>query len=391
MGELFKLKNQIQNYAWGSHTTLAQMRGVPVPTQDPEAEVWVGAHPSAPSIALLDGQEQGLDQLVEQDPQRFLVAERSNDAFPYLFKILAIDAPLSIQVHPTDEQAEEGFADENARGIALDAPHRNYKDRFSKPETVIAVSEVKILTGVRDAHQLDALASGFNLEWLQALLPAPTAKDLLTTIIQLDEDATVRAVDETVAAAAAYSGDERVLVKAAELVEMVAGKYPGDRGLLVALVMNYIELAPGESAFTPDGQVHAYLDGTAIELMNPSDNVMRAGLTPKHIDTDELIKILAVEQGSPEIQTPERITPGVATYAMWDQRLSVTRVQVREDAPIEFTFEGTSTLISTGGQVTITGAGQSFEITGTESVMHVGAPVTATITGTGDLYIAAHR
>ncbi|QRZ61346.1 mannose-6-phosphate isomerase, class I [Rothia sp. ZJ932] len=391
MGELFKLKNQIQNYAWGSRTTLAQMRGVPVPTQDPEAEVWVGAHPSAPSIALLDGQEQGLDQLVEQDPQRFLVAERSNDAFPYLFKILAIDAPLSIQVHPTDEQAEEGFADENARGIALDAPHRNYKDRFSKPETVIAVSEVKILTGVRDAHQLDALASGFNLEWLQALLPAPTAKDLLTTIIQLDEDATVRAVDETVAAAAAYSGDERVLVKAAELVEMVAGKYPGDRGLLVALVMNYIELAPGESAFTPDGQVHAYLDGTAIELMNPSDNVMRAGLTPKHIDTDELIKILAVEQGSPEIQTPERITPGVATYAMWDQRLSVTRVQVREDAPIEFTFEGTSTLISTGGQVTITGAGQSFEITGTESVMHVGAPVTATITGTGDLYIAAHR
>lgn len=393
MGELFRLNNPIQNYAWGSHTVLAEMRGAPAPTAEPEAEVWVGAHPSAPSIAEYAGGKTALNTLVEENPQTFLAEDRTS--FPYLFKILAIDAPLSIQVHPTDEQAEAGFEEENVRGIALDDPARNYKDRYSKPETVIAVSDVKILTGVREPAELKQLADGFNLPWLHEVIKAENAKELLTSIIRLSEDDAAAAVQATVTAAASYleqnPADDNLLVTAAKLVAHVAGKYPGDRGLLVALVMNYLELAPGESAYTPDGQVHAYVEGTAIELMNPSDNVMRAGLTPKHIDTEELIRILAVDQGAPEIQTPAEIAPGIGRYAMWDERLSVTRIQVRPDAPVEFTFEGTSTLLSTGGLVTITAGEKVFEVKGTESVMHIGEPVTTLIEGDSDLYVAMHR
>ena len=125
MGEIFSLKNQIQNYAWGSREILGRMRGVPVPTEQPEAEVWVGAHPAAPSRATVDGTESPLNELIVENPSRFLRPDRTSDWFPFLFKILAIDAPLSIQVHPTPEQAIAGFEDEQARGIAIDAPFRH--------------------------------------------------------------------------------------------------------------------------------------------------------------------------------------------------------------------------------------------------------------------------
>lgn len=395
MGKLFRLDNPIQNYAWGSRTVLAQMRGVPAPTEQPEAEVWVGAHPSAPSLAHYEGERKALNLLVEQSPADFLVADRKNDSFPYLFKILAIDAPLSIQVHPTDAQAEAGFEAEDARGVALEDPARNYKDRFSKPETVIAVSAVKILTGVRPVEQLAELASAFGLDWLSALVEAEDAKALLTSIIRLSEQDAAAALEQTVGAAASYLAEHPegvgFLRDAAQLVGHVAAKYPGDRGLLVALVMNYLQLEPGQAAYTPDGQVHAYVEGTAIELMNPSDNVMRAGLTPKHIDTEELIKILAPEQGAPEIQVPREVAPGVGVYSMWDERLSVTRIQVRPGAPVDFVFEGTSTLLSTGGLVKVTAGGEVFEVRGTESVMHVGEPVAARIEGDSDLFVAMHR
>ena len=144
MGELFRLVNKTQHYAWGSHETLAHMRGLSGPSDQPEAEVWVGAHPSAPSEIDIDGHKMGLDRVVENTPDRILPQGVKN--FPFLFKILAIDAPLSIQVHPTDAQAESGFDRENQEGIALDDSSRNYKDRHSKPETVIALTPMKILT-----------------------------------------------------------------------------------------------------------------------------------------------------------------------------------------------------------------------------------------------------
>ena len=394
MGEIFSLKNQIQNYAWGSREILGRMRGVPVPTEQPEAEVWVGAHPAAPSRATVDGAESPLNELIVENPSRFLRPDRTSDWFPFLFKILAIDAPLSIQVHPTPEQAIAGFEDEQARGIAIDAPYRNYKDRYSKPETVIALSPMRVLTGVRPVEQLKTLAATFGAAWL-AERAELSPKQLLTEIIRLPEETASAAVQHLVDTAPGLLGaSNEVVADAAELVRIVDGKYPGDRGLLVAFVMNLVHLAPGESAFTPDGQVHAYVSGTAIELMNPSDNVMRAGLTAKHIDTEELIKVLGEKQDAPVIQRPNPEDGPLGTYAMWDERMSVTRVRVEEGKPLSYTFKGISAALSVAGKVTIQakdGNGtDEFVLGATESVLHVGEPSEAVLSGSGELYIASY-
>lgn len=394
MGEIFSLKNQIQNYAWGSREILGRMRGVPVPTEQPEAEVWVGAHPAAPSRATVDGAESPLNELIVENPSRFLRPDRTSDWFPFLFKILAIDAPLSIQVHPTPEQAIAGFEDEQARGIAIDAPYRNYKDRYSKPETVIALSPMRVLTGVRPVEQLKTLAAAFGAAWL-AERAELSPKQLLTEIIRLPEETASAAVQHLVDTAPGLLGASNdVVADAAELVHIVDGKYPGDRGLLVAFVMNLVHLAPGESAFTPDGQVHAYVSGTAIELMNPSDNVMRAGLTAKHIDTEELIKVLGEKQDAPVIQRPNPEDGPLGTYAMWDERMSVTRVRVEEGKPLSYTFKGISAALSVAGKVTIQakdGNGtDEFVLGATESVLHVGEPSEAVLSGSGELYIASY-
>ena len=394
MGEIFSLKNQIQNYAWGSREILGRMRGVPVPTEQPEAEVWVGAHPAAPSRATVDGAESPLNELIVENPSRFLRPDRTSDWFPFLFKILAIDAPLSIQVHPTPEQAIAGFEDEQARGIAIDAPYRNNKDRYSKPETVIALSPMRVLTGVRPVEQLKTLAAAFGAAWL-AERAELSPKQLLTEIIHLPEETASAAVQHLVDTAPGLLGASNdVVADAAELVRIVDGKYPGDRGLLVAFVMNLVHLAPGESAFTPDGQVHAYVSGTAIELMNPSDNVMRAGLTAKHIDTEELIKVLGEKQDAPVIQRPNPEDGPLGTYAMWDERMSVTRVRVEEGKPLSYTFKGISAALSVAGKVTIQakdGNGtDEFVLGATESVLHVGEPSEAVLSGSGELYIASY-
>lgn len=394
MGEIFSLKNQIQNYAWGSREILGRMRGVPVPTEQPEAEVWVGAHPAAPSRATVDGAESPLNELIVENPSRFLRPDRTSDWFPFLFKILAIDAPLSIQVHPTPEQAIAGFEDEQARGIAIDAPFRNYKDRYSKPETVIALSPMRVLTGVRPVEQLKTLAAAFGATWLEERAEL-SPKQLLTEIIHLPQETASAEVQHLVDTAPGLLGaSNEVVADAAELVRIVDGKYPGDRGLLVAFVMNLVHLAPGESTFTPDGQVHAYVSGTAIELMNPSDNVMRAGLTAKHIDTEELIKVLGEKQDAPVIQRPNPEDGPLGAYAMWDERMSVTRVRIEEGKPLNYTFKGISAALSVAGQVTIQakdGNGtDEFVLGATESVLHVGEPSEAVLSGSGELYIASY-
>lgn len=395
MGELIPLNNKIQNYAWGSHSTLGQMRGVETPTAEPEAELWVGAHSSAPSEALIEGQSIPLNELVAQNPDAVLPANRTSDDFPFLLKILAIDAPLSLQVHPTDEQAEAGYAAENAQGIALDDPRRNYKDVHSKPETVIALSDVNILVGVRRRAELLGIAESLGLSWLSAILDSAPAtdKDLLVAILNLDHDAAAVALEETSAAAQAWhagaAGRSSLIDDVANLVQMLTRKCPGNRGILVATVMNLMHLKPGDSAFTVDGQVHAYVSGTAIEIMNPSDNVLRAGLTPKHVAVQELIQVLREDQNAPHIYrgSPEGAT--VQSYKLWDERLSIVRVQPSTE-PLNFTLRGTSTVLGVSGALTFAAENEAFDVRPTESLLHTGSDTPVTITGSGEAYIAQY-
>lgn len=391
MGEIFRLNNKIQNYAWGSHSTLADMRNLPVPSKQPEAEVWVGAHPSAPSEVEIDGATVALDDLVKRSPNRILPSGTSD--FPFLFKILAIDAPLSIQVHPTDAQAQAGFAREEAAGIQLDDPSRNYKDQHSKPETVIALSPMRILTGVRPPTELDTIAEAFELSWLSAITSAKSAKDILVSIITMDEDDAHRAAQATIVGArrwGASSESVSLLDHLVELIETICEKCCDDTGLLIAVAMNLLNLEPGDAAFIPDGQVHAYISGTAIEIMNPSDNVLRAGLTPKHIDATELMKILREDQRAPQIQRAEPDHAEVGVFSLWDERMSVTRVRLSEGEEVKLDVHGTATALGTRGELTFISADQTLTINPIESFLHIGSDTSLIVRGAGEAFIASY-
>lgn len=321
MAEFFATTDPIQDYAWGSRSVLARMQSRQVPSATPEAELWVGSHPSAPSQLTVDGREVTLVQLLRDDPARLLgpltSALDDDGDLPFLLKILAIDAPLSIQVHPSPEQAEEGWQREEAAGVELSAPTRNYKDRQPKPEIGVAVTRVETLSGVRSNAELAVLAEALDQQWLRDVLA--TGDPVLPAVLQLpQEKAQAALADLTHAVDKLPTHDEL-----GALLRYISGRHPGDRGLLVALCMNHVVLEPGEAIFTPAGQLHAYLRGTAVELMACSDNVLRAGLTPKHIDVDELLAIVNPEQEDTDpIDAPTGFD-GLRHYPLWDERLSL--------------------------------------------------------------------
>ncbi|MEX5298050.1 mannose-6-phosphate isomerase, class I [Kocuria sp. CPCC 205292] len=366
MVEILRMRNPVQHYAWGSREVLARLQGRPVPSDEPEAELWVGGHPAAPSTVVRDGRDEPLEGL------------------PFLLKILAIDAPLSLQVHPSPEQAAAGFEREQRAGIPLDDPRRNYKDRSAKPETVVALTGVELLTGVRSAEQLRATAERLGLDWLREV--AGGGRPVLPSVLTMDEDAAAAAVRATVAAARAADPEDPV----AAVVRYVQDRHPDDRGLLVAVCMNHVRLAPGQSLHTPAGQLHAYLSGTAIEVMSSSDNVLRAGLTGKHVDVAELLAVLADEQAEPEVVEPAADEHGRRVYPLWDERLSLTAHELVPGRSVPVELRGTAVLLSTGGRVLVRAADREWELGGGESLLHRGGGAVE-LSGDGRVFTVSCR
>ena len=294
------LEGALRPYPWGSHTLIAQLRGEPSPSPQPQAELWFGAHPAAP--ATVNGQ--GLDEAIAADPAAALgkrVTEAHGGQLPFLVKLLAAAAPLSIQAHPSLEQAQEGFARENTEGIALNSPNRNYKDPNHKPELIVALTEFRALAGFRpvpDTAAFFAELGSAELDRYATLLPTDGEGDLralFTTLISLPHQPRVELI-ESVQRAAEELVDQHSapawMVDAAEVYLELNRAYPGDLGVLAALLLNVLTLAPGEAAFLRAGQLHAYLSGLGVEVMANSDNVLRGGLTTKHVDVPELVKVL---------------------------------------------------------------------------------------------------
>ena len=294
------LEGALRPYPWGSHTLIAQLRGEPSPSPQPQAELWFGAHPAAP--ATVNGQ--GLDDAIAADPAAALgkrVTEAHGDQLPFLVKLLAAAAPLSIQAHPSLEQAKEGFERENAEGIELNSPNRNYKDPNHKPELIVALTEFRALAGFRpvpDTAAFFAELSSPELDRYATLLPTDGEGDLralFTTLISLPHQPRVELIESVKRAAAELVGKRNApewMVEAAEVYLELNQTYPGDVGVLAALLLNVLTLAPGEAAFLRAGQLHAYLSGLGVEVMANSDNVLRGGLTTKHVDVPELVKVL---------------------------------------------------------------------------------------------------
>lgn len=291
----------LQNYPWGSKTLIASIQGRPVPTASPEAELWFGAHSAAPSRIG----ETNLDELIAADPEAALgprVREQFGDSLPFLMKLLAADEPLSIQAHPTLEQAKAGFERENSEGVALGNSERNYKDPNHKPELIVALTQFRALAGFRPLDKtlelFDALSCS-PLSRYQAMLDVEHEEEslraLFTTLISLPRAARLELIDGVAKCASDLLADEATPAWIAETMRNYLSlneKYPGDAGVLAALLLNYFELAPGEAVFLGAGHLHAYMDGLGVEIMANSDNVLRGGLTSKHIDVPELVRIL---------------------------------------------------------------------------------------------------
>lgn len=305
------LQGAVRPYAWGSRIAIAELLGEPVPSPHPQAELWFGAHPGDPSVLLGDdGTRTPLIEALLTDPERQLgprCVGQWGERLPFLVKVLAAEEPLSLQAHPSAAQAAEGFAREEALGIPPRAPERNYPDPNHKPELICALTEFHALTGFREANRTvelltalavpelgpyrDMLAAQPDADGLRALfttwitLPQPAIEALLPPVLE----ACIRRLRER-GADAEFGGECRTVLQLAEA-------HPGDAGVLAAALLNYVVLAPGEALYLPAGNLHTYLHGTGVEIMANSDNVLRGGLTPKHVDVPELLRVLDFSHG----------------------------------------------------------------------------------------------
>lgn len=297
-----RLTNTIRPYAWGSTTAIAELLGVE-PTGEPQAEMWMGAHPGAPSRT-----ERGpLDEVIDEDPGHELgraTVAKFGPRLPFLLKLLAAGAPLSLQVHPDLEQAREGYEDEESRGVPIDAPNRNYKDANHKPELICALTEFDGLCGFRDPVEAADLLAGLGVDSLKPYVDLLHAKpedgalrEVLTAVLTADPEEMAATVTEVTEAAERLGG-------AYTPYAGIAHHYPGDAGVIAAMLLNHVRLQPGEALFLGAGVPHAYLDGLGVEIMANSDNVLRCGLTPKHVDVPELLRIVRFEPTDPGVLRP---------------------------------------------------------------------------------------
>lgn len=319
---MLRLEGFLQRYAWGSTEALPQFLGRAA-DGDPWAEVWFGAHPLAPSTVL--GSERALDRVIAEEPRRMLgdaVIRTFGSELPFLLKVIAPAQPLSLQVHPTREHARESFAAENAAGLALDSPNRNYRDANHKPEMVLALTPFEALCGFRTPRKAAAILEGLDCplaERMRLLVrEQPTAHGIRAAFRMLISPAMRPRPEEIVALARACEARLDAGVSPSPRIDRavvaLSAKYPGDPGVAVALLLNPVSLQPGEAMFVPAGTIHSYQSGLAVEIMASSDNVLRAGLTPKKVDADELLQCVSVTAAPPIRIAPERLARHTVAY-----------------------------------------------------------------------------
>ncbi|NJP68894.1 mannose-6-phosphate isomerase, class I [Streptomyces spiramenti] len=364
-----RLVNTVRPYAWGSTTAIPELLGVE-PTGEPQAEMWLGAHPGAPSRVDRGAGPVSLAEVIAADPDAEIgpsVRAAFGPRLPFLLKLLAADAPLSLQVHPDLAQAAAGFAAEEARGVPLDAPHRTYKDDQHKPELICALTPFEGLCGFREpartARLLDELgvpALAGHAATLRGDRDATALREVFTAVLAPDTAATATAataaVEQVARATARLASQGGEFADACAAYARLARSYPGDSGVVAALLLNHVRLAPGEALFLDAGVPHAYLGGLGVEIMAGSDNVLRCGLTPKHVDVPELLRIVRFTGGDPRVLLPVPDADGEERYEtpVSEFRLSRRR-PAATDAPVVLPSGRPQILLCTEGTVRLTG------------------------------------
>ncbi|MCU0273013.1 MAG: mannose-6-phosphate isomerase, class I [Acidimicrobiales bacterium] len=385
---MYPLSGVVQPYAWGSPTFLASLQGRE-PTGDPEAELWLGDHPLAPALVHTPVGVRPLPEVIAADPAAALgAADRS--ALPYLLKILAAAAPLSLQAHPSAAQAAAGFAREEAAGIPRTAAHRTFRDPNPKPELVCALTPFDALCGFRPVGETLELLASLHVAALAPVVGSLRARGadalpgVVGSLLGADASAAADLVADVVAACERPDGPYPA--ERAWAVRLAAA-YPGDPGVVLALLLNLVTLAPGEALFLGPGNLHAYLEGAAVEIMANSDNVLRGGLTPKHVDVPALVGILDTSVGRPDVQRP---AGPLHVYHCPVPEFSLVRAVLGgADGPVGFAPAGPEILLVTAGMVVATlRDGAALELRAGEAAFVPAGDGPYTVGGSGTVFRA---
>ena len=374
------LRGTVQPYAWGSREALPRIMGVP-PTGEPQAELWLGAHPRGPSMLRRGGEDYPLDEVIASDPVGELGGETARSfggELPFLLKILAIDQPLSLQAHPTRQQAQAGSAAENERGIPVDAHHRSYRDRNHKPELVCALEPFTAFCGFRPPNTAADLLESLKVPDLAPVvgfLREAKADQAFRWLLERPASTgpeIAHKVAEACAKPGWFSAERRWAVR-------IGQQHPGDIGVAIALMLNLVELSPGQALYLGAGNLHVYLQGVAVEIMANSDNVLRGGLTSKHVDVPALLEVVDCRVHEVPATTPDgplfTFRPPVPDFCL-------TRIHVDEEVrchPI-----GPEIVLCASGQVSAAGC----EITGGGAVWLPAGTGAYAISGTGLVFRA---
>jgi len=400
MKTLYILENSIQGYAWGSTDGIPSFTGIKNETGGPMAELWMGAHPGCPS-KIAAGQGIGdavsLDAFIGRDPEAVLGAQtalRFGNRLPFLFKVLSAASPLSLQVHPSKQQAESGFARDNQAGIPLSSPDRNYRDDNHKPEIIMAVTPFTAMCGFRTAAETVSLFAAAKIPALAPILADleknGTYTSFYKSLLDLSESEKRAAITQvlqrarTVTTEPAQTRESRAFA----LVLDLAGHYPADIGVFAPLYLNVVDLAPGEALYLRAGIMHAYVRGTGLELMASSDNVLRGGLTPKHIDIPELLSVLDPLPYAPAVLPPGK-KQGLHRYLTESTEFELCRLDPG-DRTLAFEADRPAILIGTEGTITVgTGTGESIDLCRGTTVFAAATKGRLFFAGKGTCYLAS--
>lgn len=385
---MYRLVNSVREYAWGSPSALAELLGRPAGDGRREAELWLGAHPAAASRVLHQGGgTTPLPVLIAADPLGQLgpAAGLDSGRLPFLLKVLAVAAPLSLQVHPDKETAVAGFAADQSAGLALDDPNRRYQDRNAKPELLCALTPFRALCGLRPVDEvveiLDELAVP---ELKRAIDDFGRGRDdlvirgLLGSILRAADPAGL--VGQVVDACRRLAEDSRWAPSYRCAMDL-AQRYPDDPGVVVPLLMNLVTLAPGEAMYLPAGQLHAYLEGVGVEVMACSDNVLRGGLTSKHVDVEALLGAVECTLAPPARISPVRDVAGWSRYPVPAPEFELGQVRLTGGC-VRSLVPGPQLLLCLEGGVVLDDHRTSLELTrGQSAFVPAGAPLV--VSGTG--------
>jgi mannose-6-phosphate isomerase len=369
---LVRISGEEKNYPWGSKTLIQDHFGLGIANQH-LAEVWFGTHEAGQSKVVSTGKN---------------LSEAIGNSLSFLVKFLAADSPLSIQVHPNALQAKAGFAKENAAGISLNAHERNYKDDSHKPEILIALTEFEALCGFRPRAQLLEIFLAFSeseprFGELAAL--AATDATIEEIFIELLED---KSLAERFSSSVEALETDSLAGKARALVVELLANYPGDTGALVALSLNHVKLAPGLAIYLPAGNLHAYLSGLGLEVMAASDNVIRGGLTSKHIDKAELRQITEFTELVEPVVVSKKLAEGLVEYPVSASEFRVYRAVVTgANLLADLDLPAGAVIVCVSGEVAVSTSLEEREVLKKGEVVFVSEAKKFSLSGSGDVFV----